>query len=55
MNTFVSSVVANERHNDYIAQAAAHRRSRSNVHSNRPGRQHRSVGAFLKDVAAAVL
>lgn len=51
MNTYVSSVVASERHHDYIAQAAAHRRSRS----NRPAREHRSVGAFLKDVAAAVL
>jgi hypothetical protein len=56
MNTYVSSVVAAERHQSYIAQAAAHRRSRGYrpARSNGEPRRHR-VGAFLKDLAAAAL
>ena len=53
MNTYVSSIVAAERHESYIAQADAHRRS--NRSAQRKGERRSRVGAFLKDRTAAAL
>lgn len=47
MNTFVSGIVAAERHQAYIDQAAAHRRRHHRP--ARPGSERRSrLGAFRK-------
>ena len=56
MNTYVTSIVATERHQTYIAQAAAHRRSRNNRPTQPKGEHRRNrLGGLLKDLTAAAL
>jgi hypothetical protein len=57
MNTYLNAMVATERQQELIADAAAYPRSRSEraVKAVRRGRRSRRGTAFLKDLVAASL